>query len=148
MLRSREDRDVLEAWLPLLGFAVIGWSWYHVLRLRERAVSHARQLCERHGLQLLDDSVSLHRLRANWRNGSLQVLREYRFDTSLDGHDRQGACITMRGDRVVSANMPEREPFSGIAPSPAPHCSPVPGPQGSGTAENVVSIRRARRTLH
>lgn len=141
---------MLEIWLPLFSFALLGWSWYHVLRLRERAVSQARQLCDRHGVQLLDDSVSLHRLRANWRNGALHVTREYRFDTSLDGHDRQNASITLLGDRVVGANVPEREPFErGITPAPAPRCCPSPGPvRGSSFTENVIPITRVRRTLH
>ncbi|HKU79416.1 MAG TPA: DUF3301 domain-containing protein, partial [Rhodanobacteraceae bacterium] len=72
---------MLEVWLPLLAVAAIAAWWYHVLRLRERATAHARRLCERHGVQLLDDSVALHRLRMNWRRGTLHVTREYRFET-------------------------------------------------------------------
>lgn len=141
---------MLEVWLPLLSFALLGWSWYHVLQLRERAISHARQLCERHGLQLLDDSVALHHLRANWRQGSLQVMREYRFDTSLDGHDRQGASITLLAGRIVSANLPEREPFEGGAtPAPVPRGCPPPEPgRGASSTDNVIPIGRIRRTLH
>lgn len=148
--RSREDRDVLQVWLPLLGFVVLGWSWYHVLRLREHAVSQARQLCERHGVQLLDGSVSLRRLRANWRNGSLHVTREYRFDTSVDGHDRRSASITLFGDRIVSANVPERKPFDGgVTPAPAPRCCPPSEPgRGSSSTDNVIPVGRIRRTLH
>ena len=66
---------MLEVWLPLLALMVLIGSWHHVLRLRERATVHARRLCERHGVQLLDDSVALHRLRADWRRGTLQVMR-------------------------------------------------------------------------
>jgi hypothetical protein len=67
---------VLEVWLPLLAFMALIGSWYHVLRLRERATAHARRLCEQHGVQLLDDSVALHPLRLNWRRGALHVMRE------------------------------------------------------------------------
>lgn len=140
---------MLEVWLPLLSFVLVGWSWYHVLRLRERATSHARQLCERHGLQLLDDSVSLHRLHANWRHGALEVVREYRFDTSLDGRDRQSAGITLLGNRIVSTNLPERQRLDSVTPAPVPRCCPPPGPaRESGSTNNVTPITRVRRTLH
>jgi len=142
---------VLEVWLPLLLIAAIGAGWYHILRLRERVTAHARQLCERHGLQLLDDSVALHRLRVRWRRGGLHALREYRFDTSLGGNDRQTASITVIGDRIVSASLPERERFENVipAPVPVPRISALPPPASSTDAgDNVIPIERARRTLH
>ena len=140
---------MLEVWLPLLSIAAIAVWWYHALRLRERAIAHARHLCERHGLQLLDDSVALHRLRMSWRHGSLHVTREYRFDTSLGGDDRRAASITLLGDRIVSASMPERDVH---AHEPAPAIRVVhdmpPAQAGAGADSNIVPITRARRTLH
>lgn len=139
-----------EIWLPLLVFVLLGGSWYHVLRLRERATAHARRLCERHGLQLLDDSVALHRLRANWRRGALRVVREYRFDTSRGGDDRRTASITLLGDRIASASMPGHDGFEQGAPAPAGRglrgTSPTPADVAVG--DNVISITRARKTLH
>ncbi len=67
---------MLEVWLPLLGCVAIGLAWHHVMRLREYAVAQARALCAKHELQLLDDSVALHRLHITWRRGTLRVLRE------------------------------------------------------------------------
>jgi hypothetical protein len=142
---------VLEIWLPLLSIAAIAAWWYHALRLRERAIAHARDLCERHGLQLLDDSVALHRLRTSWRHGRLRVTREYRFDTSLGGNDRRAASFTLLGERIVASSVPEREGFTHDVP-PAevrvvmnglPPTQPVPD-----TGNNVVPITRVRRTLH
>jgi hypothetical protein len=140
---------VLEVWLPLLSIAAVAVWWYHALRLRERAIAHARQLCERHGLQLLDDSVALHRLRMRWRHGGLRVTREYRFDTSLGGNDRRAASITLLGDRIVGASVPERE-VPAREPTPAirvVHDVPPIHP-GADAGNNIVSITRARRTLH
>lgn len=144
----REGRDVLEVWLPLFSLAAIAVWWYHALRLRERAIAHARHLCERHGLQLLDDSVALHRLRMNWRRGRLHVIREYRFDTSLGGHDRRAASITLLGDRIVGASVPQHE--TPAAPSPVVRVVyDLAQPRAGGGADgNVVPITRARRTLH
>ena len=139
---------MLEVWLPLLSIAAIAVWWYHALRLRERAIAHARQLCERHGLQLLDDSVALHRLRMSWRHGSLRVTREYRFDTSLGGNDRRAASITLLGDRIVSASVPERE--APAAPPPVSPYGTLPPrtPSKTPPGDNIVPITRARRTLH
>lgn len=142
---------MLEVWLPLFLITAVAAGWYHVLRLRERATAHARRLCERHGLQLLDDSVALHRLRVRWRRGGLHALREYRFETSLGGNDRQTASITLFGDRIVSASLPDRERFGNVvsAPVPVPRFSALPpSASGSDAEDKVIPIERARRTLH
>lgn len=140
---------MLEVWLPLLSIAVIAAWWYHALRLRERAIAHARQLCERHGLQLLDDSVALHRLRMNWRHGALHVTREYRFDTSLGSNDRRTASIALLGDHIVSASVPERDvPTHELAPAVHVVHDVPPAQAGTDTDNKIVPITRARRTLH
>lgn len=141
---------MLEVWLPLLASIALTGSWYHVLRLREQATAQARRICERHGLQLLDDSIALHRLRVHWRQGSLYVTREYRFDTSLGGNDRRIASISLHGDRIVSASVPELDGSGHDVATPAVralHDSPAP-PSGTTAAHNVVPIARARKTLH
>ncbi|HXE65795.1 MAG TPA: DUF3301 domain-containing protein [Rhodanobacteraceae bacterium] len=140
---------MLEVWLPLLSIGLIAAWWYHALRLREHAVAHARELCQRHGLQLLDDSVALHRLHASWRHGGLRITREYRFDTSLGGNDRRAASIILLGDHIVSASVPERDaPLS--APTPAVRVvhDATPTQTGTDAGNNIVPITRARRTLH
>lgn len=144
----REDRDVLEIWLPLLAFMALIGTWYHVLRLRERATAHARRLCEQHGVQLLDDSVALHRLRANWRRGALHVVREYRFDTSRGGDDRQSATITLLGDRIVGESMPAHADRDAVAATVQALHGAAPMQTVPDAGNRVVSITRARRTLH
>ncbi|HEX5354480.1 MAG TPA: DUF3301 domain-containing protein [Rhodanobacteraceae bacterium] len=148
---------MLEVWLPLLICALLGGSWYHVLRLRERAVAHARQLCERRNLQLLDDSVSLHRLHMRWRHGALHVTREYRFHTSSGGNDRQIASITLFGNRVTSASVPGGEQVESPAPVPgstsgyitSDHGRPTRTEPASDDTDKVIPIvGTTRRTLH
>jgi hypothetical protein len=131
-----------------LGLTLLGGTWYHVLRLRERAILHARQLCEHRGLQLLDDSVGLHRLRARWRHGALQVTREYRFDTSFGGADRQAASITLLGDRIVATRLPSREPVAAAPPVATPAFIPATLARSGEVPDNVVPLDRRRRTLH
>lgn len=141
---------MLEVWLPLLTLLAIGATWYHVLRLRERVHAHARRLCEQHELQLLDDSVALHRLRARWRNRGLQVTREYRFFTSRGGDDRQAASITLLGDRIVGASMPAQPAATAPATAPAATASYLHPtlPRRDPVVGNVVPFDRSRRTLH
>ena len=132
---------MLEVWLPLLVIGAMAAWWYHVLRLREHVTAHARKLCEAHGLQLLDDSVALHRLRIRRRGGALSIHREYRFDTSTGGDDRRTASLTLVDNRITASSLPATAP---AAPAPVSDASRYLRPD----TDNVVSITRARRTLH
>lgn len=140
---------MLEVWLPLLSLLALAATWYHVLRLREHVTAHARKLCEQSGLQLLDDSVSLHRLRANWRDGALRVTREYRFETSRGGDDRQTASITLHGDRIIGSSMPSVPVPATFATTSVATPSLRPTlPRQDSASGNVVPFERGRRTLH
>lgn len=139
---------MLEVWFPLLVCMALGATWYHVLRLRERAIAHARDLCERHGLQLLDDSVGLHRMRAQWRRGGLHVTREYRFETSRGGDDRQAASITLLDNRIVGTRLPAGDDASATPAASTPVVTPLPVTHGDATTSNVIPFERGRRTLH
>jgi hypothetical protein len=139
---------MLEVWLPLLLCIGLVTAWYHALRLHERAVAHAHYLCERHGLQLLDDSVSLHRVRPRWQRGMPQLLREYHFDISLGGNDRKTARFTLLGERIVHSSLPSREPPTADPPATPIRASLPPSQHDAARPDNVISIERARRTLH
>lgn len=128
-----------------------GLLWYAAMRARELAILHAGRLCARHGAQMLDQSVALHRLRPLWRGGPPRLARSYRFELSYDGDDRHRASLTLIGDRLVDYSLPAREAESappiqqaGSRPErPALttiHVLPTDG--------NVVPITRGRKTLH
>jgi Protein of unknown function (DUF3301) len=138
-----------EVWLPLAVCLAVGLSWYHALRLRERAVAQAARVCERHGVQLLDQSVALHRLFLRRRRGALYLLREYRFDTSLGGQDRQAASLTLLGNRVLRVSLPARQPF-GPVPSTAmmPGCVPRPETGTPDSHDTITPFTPGRRTVH
>ncbi|HEX5960149.1 MAG TPA: DUF3301 domain-containing protein [Rhodanobacteraceae bacterium] len=139
---------MLEVWLPLLVCLALGATWYHVLRLRERAHAHARRLCEQHGVQLLDDSVALHRMRVQRRHGSWRVLREYRFETSRGGDDRQAASITLLDNSIVGASMPAHQPIATPPPAATMPLLRPTLPRPEPPSGNVVPFERGRRTLH
>lgn len=122
------------------------------MRARELAILHAGRLCARHGAQMLDQSVALHRLRPLWRGGPPRLARSYRFELSYDGDDRHRASLTLVGDQLVDYSLPARENESAPPPSRQAEARPEhPAPtaiQVLPTGSNVVPIERGRRTLH
>lgn len=86
----------------LLGLlAAAGWYWYAGMHVREQAIAAGRRACGETGVQFLDDSVALSRIRlARNGNGQLQLQRDYRFEFSDTGNNRRPGVVRMLGDRV------------------------------------------------
>ena len=119
----------------LLLLLVLGASvglWLKLSVARERAVREARQQCQVHGLQLLDETVGLRGLRLRRVNGLHRVERCYGFELSIDGHDRETGRLWMIGDALSSLSLPTIEslPPAGTADPAAP-----------STSGNVVALR-------
>jgi len=84
-------------WL-LLVTGLLGWFWLDSLRARERALETARFICLREGLQLLDGTVTLTRLRAGRdASGRLRLERTYAFEYSRDGEERRHGFVRIVG---------------------------------------------------
>ncbi len=80
--------------------ALLGWFWFDTLRAREQAISVCRRACDAQGVQLLDQSVSLHTLRLRRsERGRVQFLRTYQFSYSLDGVERADGTVILLGLR-------------------------------------------------
>ncbi|MHC1481603.1 DUF3301 domain-containing protein [Frateuria aurantia] len=101
--------------MTLLAMLAAGAAWMQLSRGRELAASEARRLCQRHGLQLLDETVGLRSLRLRRHAGRWAMIRGYAFDVSVDGADRESSRLWMAGRQIhayqlptVSASMPER----------------------------------------
>ncbi len=95
--------------LLLLLLAALMWFWWDSLQKREIALAAARLACERAGVQFLDASVALRKLRL--RRDSEQrarLHREYAFEYSTEGDDRQPGWIWLLGARVVDVTLVER----------------------------------------
>ena len=72
--------------------------WIDSLRSRERALAAGRGACERHGLQLLDETVQFAKLRlARDEEGRLRLRRTYTFEFSDTGDNRRHGAIVMLG---------------------------------------------------
>ena len=87
--------------LLLGGFGALGWYWYAGMHAREQAIAVGRRACADAGLQFLDESVALARLRfARNGAGQLQFRRDYRFEFSDTGDNRRPGVVRMLGGRV------------------------------------------------
>lgn len=103
-------------WLALLTIAAAIWAWMDVLKAREQAIRHGRLLCREAGVQMLDQSVALHRLRIARRDGLPTFVRRYRFEVSLDGSDRHRAHLDLAGHRLEAWSLPLREALPAMEP--------------------------------
>lgn len=85
--------------LALLGAG--GWYWYAAMHAREQAIASGRRACGERGVQFLDESVALSRVRfARTASGHLRFRRDYRFEFSDTGNNRRPGVVRMLGDRV------------------------------------------------
>lgn len=85
----------------LLLTALAAITWWHHTRAREVARQLAKRACRESGLQLLDDSVGLRRVRPRRRPGGWELERTFAFDFSRNGADRWTGQIVLRGHRLV-----------------------------------------------
>lgn len=90
-------------------FAVLGlvaWHWWDGLQKRELALQAAQRACAQAGVQFLDASVSLRKLALRRdENQRARFYREYAFEYSTAGDDRQAGRVYMLGARVLSASL-------------------------------------------
>lgn len=115
--------------IALLGLAAAAGTWLKTTRARERAVDEARRQCVRHGVQLLDETVGLRRVRVRRTRGRRQLEWGYAFEVSATGTDRMDGELWMRGDHLAGVRLPH--PSGPETPLPV---ESVPG--------NVVPLRR------
>lgn len=90
--------------------------WFSATEARERARGHAQAACARAGVQLLDATVALRRLRLRRAAEGLVLERRYAFEFSPDGVNRVQGWIDLRGRELVSATVP----FTAPPPGPGP----------------------------
>ena len=97
---------MLGTWLFLLAIACTVWIWMDALGARERAIRYGRELCREAGVQLLDQTVSMTRLRIQRVDGLPTLVRRYGFEISLDGSDRHRGHLDLRGHELGAWSLP------------------------------------------
>jgi len=99
----------------LLLFAAGAALWSSARDAHERARLLAAQACQRSGVQLLDQTVSLDRISlARNAEGRLRISRRYRFDYSQRGSDRRRAALAMLGTQLLWLQSPEPRDEPGL----------------------------------
>jgi hypothetical protein len=121
----------LSSLLLLLLLGVVIALWLKLSVARERAVKEARQQCQQHGLQLLDETVGLRSLRLRRVNGLRLIERGYGFEVSIDGDDREPGRLWMIGNALTGLSLPTielvpRESIVRSTPDPTPSSNVVP----------------------
>lgn len=93
--------------------------WLDSIRAKEIATGHARQACEKLGLEFLDDTVVIKKLRLR-RNtlGRLGFYRRYQFEFSSSGERRYKGSVTLLGKHPVATEM---EPYHVNEMTPLEH---------------------------
>lgn len=92
--------------LLLAGLAGFGVFWWDGLQKRELALQAARRVCEQAGVQFLDDTVALRKMALR-RDPDMRarVYREYSFEYSSVGDDRQAGRVYLLGNKLLSADL-------------------------------------------
>lgn len=92
--------------LALFIALAIGWFWIDTLNARETALAEGQRACDAEGFQFLDWTVAQAKLRLDRDDdGRLRVRREYAFEYSETGGDRQTGTVTLLGRHVLSVRL-------------------------------------------
>lgn len=85
----------MEDLLLIFIIAIIFMSWWHQRGMKDGALVTTHALCQKKGLQLLDETVQLSSVRpARNRAGNWVLRRRYRFEfTSTGGERYQGEAV-------------------------------------------------------
>ncbi len=88
----------------LLVFTVV-WLWLDSARAREIATELAKVLCQRKGVQFLDGTVALRRLRLCDMGSGKRFARVFNFDYADDAGARYQGNIQTCGRDVTDVSL-------------------------------------------
>ncbi len=94
----------------LLFTGLVLWWWFNSFRTQEVAKIVGKNCCLQYGLQLLDDTVVLVRVRIKRNNrGQWGWQRTYYFDFSDSGNNRKSGMIIMWATQLEMLDLPGYE---------------------------------------
>jgi len=81
--------------------------WWTGSRAKELAVGHARKLCARESVQLLDYTVALHKMSiGRSASGNACLRREYKFEFTAEGSYRDQGSVSLNGHTLSKVTLP------------------------------------------
>ena len=94
--------------LLLAGFGLIALFWSEARAASELATHYGRQACASAGVQWLDQSVAMTKIALRRApDGRLRVFRQYRFEYSWQGEDRQHGSLALLGRELQWISSPQ-----------------------------------------
>lgn len=101
---------MMEPLLLILLAAIVLW-WLDSMRARETALKAGKRACQGEGVQFLDETLELRRLRLRRDGmGQLAFYREYRFEFSDTGDNRCEGKVVVHGGRTRSVELDAYRP--------------------------------------
>lgn len=83
-----------------------GLYWLAAMRCKELAIMTARRECKLNDVQLLDQTVQQNHISLSRdQSGRWRVWREYRFEYSENGVERQKGSLVMLGQKIVRVSL-------------------------------------------
>lgn len=80
-------------------------AWWQLMQGRQKARKAAGQVCSNHGLQLLDDTVSLSSITWNREDKNSRILVNYSFEFATNGAKRRIGVVTMGSSASLSVTI-------------------------------------------
>lgn len=92
--------------LAIIALVLLIWYWMDGRRAHEAAVRVCKRACEQADLQLLDDTISLNRIKLRRdANGRMKFRRGYRFEYTNDSAERRQGHIVLHGLKVEQIHI-------------------------------------------
>lgn len=108
--------DIYDLFLTLIPIALATF-WWMSFRANEMILKKVKQHCHSLELQLLDQTVSLHKIKLKKLSSGLFALqRIYHFEFTITGDERYQAKAILTGRRMIQYELP---PYIELRPSPA-----------------------------
>ena len=95
---------MIELFILLLVTACIV-AWWELMKGRQKARKAAGQVCGNHGLQLLDDTVSLGSVTWNRDKSRSRIQVNYGFEFAINGARRRGGVVTIGFPASLSVTL-------------------------------------------
>lgn len=80
-------------------------AWWQLMQGRQRARRAAGIACGNHGLQLLDDTVSLSSITWNRAGSHAHILVDYSFEFATNGAVRRKGFVTLGAPSSMTVTL-------------------------------------------
>lgn len=91
--------------LLFLAAAAAVSAWWQLMQGRQKARAAAGTVCANHGLQLLDDTVSLNSVTWERGGGRSRISIRYGFEFTTNGARRRRGCVEIAARHTTNVTL-------------------------------------------